>query len=155
MSAMFPEPVYRHGVMRTTKAWRLRNSRYRLLGSRCDSCGKTWWPARKVCGACNARDLSDYQFSHNGELVAHHYGPMVWHLDPLEGFSVYGLDRILAIVRLEGEENTYIAPTEVVDIEPDKLKNDMKLKMVFRKLRREPNGNWNYGYMWVPVETKE
>ena len=152
MSEMFPEPIYRHGVMRTTKAWRLRKGRYRLLGSRCKSCGRTWWPGRKVCGTCNSRDLEDYQFNHIGELVVHHYGPMVWHLDPIQGFGVYGLDRILAVVKLEGEEDTYIAPTDVVDCEPDKVQNGMRLRMTFRKLRREPNGNWNYGFMWTPLK---
>lgn len=152
MSEMFPEPTYRLGVMRTTKAWRLRKERYRLLGSKCNACGTTWWPGRKVCGKCNSRDLTEYQFSHKGELVAHHFGPMVWHLDPIQGFTVYGLDRIMAVIKLEEEDNTYVTPTDVVDIEPDKVKDGMKLQLVFRKLRKEPNGNWNYGYMWAPPD---
>ena len=28
----------------------------------------------------------------------------------------------------------------------------MKVRMALRKLRREQNGNWQYGYMWVPDE---
>lgn len=150
MNNVFPEPIYRIGVMRTTKAWRLRKGRYRLLGTKCNQCGQTWWPGKKVCACCNSTDVSDYEFTHYGKLENFHYGPMVWHLDPVQGFNVYGLDRILADVKLDDEQGTFVAPTEVVDCRPQDAEDGMELEMVLRKLRREPNGNWNYGYMWIP-----
>jgi hypothetical protein len=150
MSDLFPEELYRHGVLRTTKAWRQRRERYRLLGSKCQSCGTLWWPGRKVCGKCNSRDVEDYQFSNVGELIIHHTGQLPWYVPPLQGFEIYGDRRAMSLVKLP--ENVYVGPTDVVDCPPEKLRDGMKVRKVLRKLRRESNGNWQYGYMWVPEE---
>jgi uncharacterized OB-fold protein len=150
---MFPETLYRHGTLRTTKAWRQRTERYRLVGHRCKSCGELWWPQRHgmVCGKCNSRDLEEYEFSHEGELCMHFAESENWMSPPLHGFEVYGDTRIFAMVRLI-KEGTYIGPTEIVDIRPEQARDGMKVKLALRKLRREQNGNWFYGYMWVPAE---
>lgn len=150
---MFPEPLYRHGVLRTTKMWRQRKERYRLVGSRCKNCGQLWWPGRhgKVCGRCNSRDLEEYEFSHEGELFVHHAEGQNFPIQPLHGFEVYGDTRIFAMVKLI-KEGIYIGPTEIVDCPPEKAKDGMKVKMVLRKFRRESNGNWMYGFIWAPAE---
>jgi uncharacterized OB-fold protein len=72
-------------------------------------------------------------------------------LSMLQGFEVYGDTRIFAMVKLT-KEGIYIGPTDLVDCPPEKVKDGMKVKMVLRKLRREPNGNWMYGFMWTPAE---
>jgi len=146
--SMFPEPAYRHGVYRTTKMWRERLGRYRLMGSRCRKCGALWWPRRigGVCGKCNSRDLEPYEFSHEGVLKTHSLSSGT----PLMGMEVYGADRrIVASVLLD--EGVVVGPTEIVDTTFENLKDGVKVQMVTRKLRRESNGNWMYGYMWVPV----
>ncbi len=150
---MFPEPLYRHGALRTTKMWRHHKERYRLIGHRCKNCGQLWWPGRhgKVCGTCNSRDLEEYEFSHEGELFIHHAEAEHFPIQPLHGFEVYGDTRILAMVKLP-KEGIFIGPTEIVDCNPEEVRDGMKVKMVLRKFRREPNGNWMYGYMWAPAE---
>ena len=149
---MFPEVLYRHGVYRTTKMWRQRRERYRLLGSRCKSCEKLWWPRRTagVCGTCNSRDLEDFEFSHEGEVVSCVPQATLHPLPVMQGYEVYGDSRIFAMIKLK--EGVYVGPTEIVDCDPEQAKNGMKVKMATRKLRRESNGNWMYGYMWVPAE---
>ena len=149
---MFPEPLYRHGIYRTTKFWRQRKERYRLVGSRCKSCGQLWWPSRegKTCGKCNAREFEEYEFSHEGELHVHFPEENRYTIPPLQGFEVYGDTRIYAMVKLP--EGVYIGPTEIVDCRPEQVRNGMKVKMVTRKFRRESNGNWMYGFMWTPAE---
>ena len=149
---MFQEPLYRHGVYRTTKQWRHRKERYRLVGSRCKSCGQLWWPSRegKVCGKCCDRNLEDYEFSHEGEVFVNFPEEKRYMIPPLQGFEVYGDTRIYAMVKLP--EGVYIGPTEIVDCNPDQVKNGMKVRMVTRKFRRESNGNWSYGFMWAPVK---
>jgi uncharacterized OB-fold protein len=42
----------------------------RLLGSRCDSCGAVFHPARPVCLACHGRALSDAALNGSGTLYA-------------------------------------------------------------------------------------
>jgi len=152
---MFPEPLYRHGVYRTTKNWRQKTERYRLVGSRCKSCGQLWWPKRSagvagVCGTCNSRDLEDYEFSHEGEAFGCFAESTLHPLPVLQGQEVYGDGRIFTMVKLK--EGVYVGPTEIVDCPPERVKEGMKVRMVTRKLRRESNGSWMYGYMWVPVE---
>lgn len=151
MNTQFPEDLYRHGVLRTLKAWRQRKERYRLLGSKCRTCGTLWWPGRKVCGKCTSRDLEDYQFSAVGELFIHHSGQLPWHVPPMNGFTVYGEDsRIQSVVKLP--EGVYVGPTDVVDMPPQQARDGMKVRRVLRKLRREQNGNWQYAFMWVPED---
>jgi len=152
VTELFPEGLYRHGVLRTMKAWRQRVERYRLVGSKCRSCGTLWWPGRKVCGKCNSRDMEDYQFSHHGELVTHHHGQLAWYVPPVNGFEVYGDTRVLAVVKLP--EGAHVGGTDLVDCEPAQVRDGMKVKMVLRKLRREQNGNWQYGFMWAPDESE-
>lgn len=149
---MFPEPLYRHGVYRTTKMWRQRRERYRLLGSRCKSCGQLWWPRRSagVCGKCNSRDLEDFEFSPEGEVFICFAETSKFPYPVLQGYEVYGDSRIHAMIKLK--EGVYLGPTEIVDCSPEQIKEGMKVKMVTRKLRRESNGNWMYGYMWVPAQ---
>ena len=148
---MFPEPLYRVGVLRTTKKWRQKDERLRLVGCRCKSCGQLWWPGREggVCGKCNARDLEDYEFSHEGELHVHHSEGKRFPIQAMHGYEIYGDTRIFAMVKLK--EGIYIGPTELVDCRPEDVRDGMKVRMVTRKLRREPNGNWMYGFMWTPA----
>jgi len=150
VNPLFPEGLYRHGVLRTTKAWRQRKERYRLLGTKCRACETLWWPGRKVCGKCNSRDVEDHEFSHHGELFVHHHGQLAWYVPPVQGFEVYGDSRVLAVVKLP--EGVYVGGTDLVDCPPEKAKDGLKVRMALRKLRREQNGNWQYGYMWVPDE---
>jgi uncharacterized OB-fold protein len=150
---MFPEPLYRTGVLRTTKMWRQRKERYRLVGHRCKNCGQLWWPGRhgKVCGKCNARDLEEYEFSHEGELFVHHTEGENFPIPPIQGFEVYGDTRVFAMVKLT-REGIYIGPTEIVDCLPEEVKDGMKVKLALRKVRRESNGNWQYRFMWTLAE---
>ena len=144
----FPEQIYRHATYRITKMWRERKGRYRLVGSRCKDCGQLWWPRRmgNVCSKCNSRNLEDYEFSHEGELIAHWENVGIF---PLMGYAEYGSTRISAIVKLK--EGVFVAPTEIIECPPDQIKDGMRVRMVVRKQKRESNGNWMYGYKWVPV----
>jgi uncharacterized OB-fold protein len=148
---MFPEPLYRHGVYRTTKMWREQAERYRLVGSHCKSCGQLWWPKRSgVCGKCNSRDLEDHEFKKEGVVTACFIESEQSPFEPLQGYEVYGDSRIMAIIKLE--EGVYVGPTEIVDCPLGEAKEGLRVKMVTRKLRRESNGNWMYGYMWVAAK---
>jgi uncharacterized OB-fold protein len=142
--------MYRPGVLRTTKAWRQRKERYRLIGSKCLACGTIWWPSRRVCGKCTSRNVEDLQLSSVGKLLIHHAGQLPWHVAPLGGFEVFGDTRVMTVVELP--EGVYVGPTDLVDCPPEKIRDGMLVRRVLRKLRREGNGNWQYGYMWVPEE---
>lgn len=152
MNSSFPEAIFRTGVMRSTKQWRLRGEKYRLEGNKCNSCGKTLWPKRRVCPVCQSRDLSLYEFNHHGTLRVAQYGPTAWNPMQLQGLQVYGLERILCIIRLNEEQEHYVAPSDMVDVLLNEIEDDVPVEMVLRKHRREPNGCWQYAYMWKPED---
>jgi uncharacterized OB-fold protein len=153
MFSLFPERSYQIAVYREPIYWRERKGRYRLIGSRCKKCGELWWPRRtsEVCPNCHSRDLEEYEFSHEGEVIAFTLDRIS---QPLMGTEVYGRERrIVAAVKLK--EGVVITPTEIVDCSPEEVKEGMKVRLVVRKLRRANNGNWLYGYMWTPILKSE
>jgi uncharacterized OB-fold protein len=96
--------------------------------------------------------MENYQFSHRGELVTNHHGQLAWYVPPVQGYEVYGDTRILAVIKLP--EGVHVGGTELIDHPPEKVRDGMKVRMVLRKLRREQNGNWQYGFMWAPDESE-
>jgi len=42
-----------------------------LVGSRCDACGATSWPARAICNRCGSAALAEQPFSHLGSLLTY------------------------------------------------------------------------------------
>jgi uncharacterized OB-fold protein len=60
--------------------------------------------------------------------------------------------RFVAIVRLD--DGTHIE-TELVDISEEQVNENqagLRVRLVFRKIRRESNGNWCYGYKFSPTD---
>ena len=51
--------------------WRLKKSRYCLVGSKCEKCGKTYFPRRPLCPECRSRgSMKDFTFSGNGKIAS-------------------------------------------------------------------------------------
>jgi len=63
--------------------------------------------------------------------------------------------RFVGIIRLD--DGTHIE-AEIVDVTETQVNEHgpgMRVRMVFRKIRRESNGNWCYGYKFTPGEEEE
>jgi uncharacterized OB-fold protein len=41
--------------------------------------------------------------------------------------------------------------TEIVGVTREQARPDLRVRLVFRKLRRETNGNETYGYKFAPI----
>jgi uncharacterized OB-fold protein len=65
----FGEQIYRHSTYSSIKAWREQGGRYRLEGSRCTNCGKTFYPRRVSCLQCRGRRMERYECSPSGTVV--------------------------------------------------------------------------------------
>ena len=51
--------------------WRLKKSRYSLLGSRCTKCGTAYFPRRPLCPNCRSRgNIEDFTFSGKGKVAS-------------------------------------------------------------------------------------
>jgi uncharacterized OB-fold protein len=42
-----------------------------LVGSRCEGCGATSWPARAICHRCGRAGMEQWRFSAQGTLLTH------------------------------------------------------------------------------------
>jgi uncharacterized OB-fold protein len=119
--------------------WRRMKERYRLMGSKCENCGATFFPTTSVCPNCRRKGrLVPLEFSGRGTVFSY----TVIHSAPkwLEEFTPY----ILALVQLnEGPK----VMSQIVDCEPKELKIGMEVEACFRKLFEQDNGGIiSYGF---------
>ena len=143
----FPEQIYRHATYTTTKAWRERKTRYRLEGSKCNDCGLIWFPHRSVCTSCNSRDTTPHELSGEGSIYNHYVRilPQAW----VMGYQELE-PRIIVVIQMD--DGPFVL-SEIVESAPDEVKDGDRVRMVTRKLRRESNSNWQYGFKFVKVES--
>jgi uncharacterized OB-fold protein len=140
----FHDQIYRHATYGSLKSWRERYGRYRLVGSRCPGCGTTYFPRRSSCARCHRRKTEAYECAHTGTVV------VMWAQIPLVRLLGYAdlPQRYVGIVQLD--DGTHIE-TEVGDVSQAQVNDPVRVGLVFRRLRRESNGNWLYGYKFAAV----
>lgn len=124
--------------------WRLERSRYAMVGSKCDDCGKYYFPAKVICISCNSESMQEHLFEGTGKLLE-------WTkiYEPSRGFEIYA-PIYYGIVELEEGIRTSTQLTAIVD--ENKLKYGMKTQMVFRKLFSDgEQGIVTYGFKAQPI----
>lgn len=119
--------------------WRRIPERYRLIGSKCETCGKCYFPPRSICHKCRRKGkIKQIQFSGKGKVYSYttiSAGPT--------GFEDQ-VPYVIAIVELE--EGARVLG-QVVDCEPKDVKVGSKVEKVFRILQSEdPEGLIHYGF---------
>jgi len=153
------DPIYRQGVYGPAKSWRERHGRYRLLGSRCIACSALFFPRGQRCSRCGHTPLASYECAPTGRVIAG------WSPADLTTPSGYGnhLPRYVVLVRLD--DGVHVKG-EVVDIGEDQLepalegfdvkkpKEGLRVQAVLRRLRRESNGSWLYGFKFAPCQDR-
>ncbi len=124
--------------------WRLKKPRYRLIGTKCTTCGSLYFPPRPVCLKCRKRgSLTDYQFSDQGKIVSW----TVIHIAP-EGFEsqapyAVGIIELEGGVRVSGQ---ILGPI-------DKIEIGKNVQAVFRRIYEDgDSGLIHYGLKWQIVE---
>lgn len=135
------EPIYRQATASPARGYRTRHARYRLVGTRCPACDRSFFPPRRVCPECRSRDLVEAQFGPTGTVVVSGEDHT-----PLMGHSGRAT-RPFALVALD-QGPTVLA--EIVDIDFDSIESGLAVELVLRKWRRESNGLYQYGYKFRP-----
>lgn len=135
------EPIPRINTASGAKGWRSRAGRYRLIGTACRACDRVYFPPRRICAICHARELEPRALPRTGKVVctAEDHTPLVGHA----GRAV----RPIAIVELDDGPSLL---TELVDVAPGDVRDGMRVEAVIRKWRRETNGLYQYGYKFRP-----
>jgi len=122
--------------------WRLREQRYRLEGTSCDSCSQLHFPPRIVCTECRGRKLSKHRFAGKGTVYS--YTIMYQTSSPYEPYLPY----VVALIDLE--EGPRIT-AQLTDVASDEVKIGMDVEMVIRKISEEGDrGMIVYGYKFRP-----
>lgn len=127
--------------------WREIPQRYNLIGNKCGSCGRVFFPPRESCPYCRRKSIGkmqDLKFSGKGEIVTYtiiHAGP--------ENFKKQ-VPYPIAIIKLEeGPRLT----AQIVDCDIDDVKIGMKVKSTFRRIQEDGyTGAIYYGYKFKPLE---
>ena len=123
--------------------WRLRDTRYRLEGNRCNDCGTLFFPPRPLCPKCRSTELVAQAFSGRGQVYSYttvYKGPA--------GFSDF-LPYTVALVQLD--EGPLIT-AQLTDVDPEEVTIGMPVEMVTRTLREYgKDGFIVYGYKFRPV----
>ncbi len=129
--------------MQLPRYHRLRQSFYRLEGTRCTSCERSFFPPRNLCPDCRSTDLETQRFSGTGTLYSYS------HMNNApRGFASIA-PYTVGMVRLE--EGPLIM-AQLTDVEGVELHIDMPVEMVTRKLQESSeHGYIVYGYKFRPL----
>ena len=130
--------------MTVARFWRKIPQRYNLIGTKCETCGHTFFPGRAICPHCRrSGKMTEIQFSGKGKVLT--YSVIYSSADQYAAMKPY----VLAIVELE--EGTRLT-THIV-CEPDEVYIGMPVHSVFRILDKEgDDGVIHYGTKFVPDE---
>jgi uncharacterized OB-fold protein len=129
--------------MSVARFWRKQQNRYNLLGTRCETCGRHFYPPRPFCPDCR-RDgkIVEHKFKGTGTVVT--YSIIRSASDQFKFLTPYPI----AIIELD--EGTRLTSQVICDI--DQIKIGMRVKSVFRKLGEDgSSGPIYYGTKFVPA----
>jgi len=119
--------------------WRRIPERYRLLGVKCENCGKYYFPKRSVCPKCRRKGkLVEVRYSGKGKIYS-----FTEVTAPPDGFEDQ-VPYLLAIVELdEGAKLT----AQIVDAHKKDVKIGSRVEQVFRMIQKDdPEGLIHYGF---------
>ena len=106
--------------------WRTKNRYYRLLGSKCEECGREYFPPVQVCPNCGSKRIVDKEMPKRGKILVH---TVLY--SPLSGFENQ-VPMILAFVELE---NGVRILSQITDAKPEEVNDGDEVEMVFRRVR--------------------
>ncbi len=126
--------------------WRRYRERYNLLGTRCEVCGRTYFPSRKICPNCR-RDGKPVAVKFSGRGKVFTYSVIRTSSEDFREYVPY----IVCIVQLEeGPKVT----SQIVDCSPEEVYIGMPVEACFRKLTAQgKEGIISYGFKFRPVNS--
>ncbi len=123
--------------------WRERKYRYRLVGSKCVKCGKTFYPPRPVCQGCGSREMEEIKLPEEGKVLTY-----TVIRSPPAGFELKA-PYVIAIVELDDDTRVL---AQLTDVEPEEVSIGMRVKAVLRRIREQsPTGIIEYGIKFAPA----
>jgi len=128
--------------MFSSRAWREYPHRYRLEAGKCKKCGKIYFPKRLICAECGSREFDLEILPDTGKIVTY----TVIRVAPSQ-FT----DEAPYAVAIAELTNGAKLTAQLVDIEPEKIKVGMEVRIEFRRIQTDSHhGVLSYGYKFVP-----
>jgi len=124
--------------------WRRIPERYRMLGTKCLTCGAKYFPPRKICPKCRRKGkIENTQFRGTGKVYS-----FTAITAPPAGFELEA-PYVFAIIELdEGVKVT----AQVVDCCEREVKIGSRVRMVFRRIAEDSDeGLLHYGFKFALV----
>ena len=127
--------------------WRLQKAKYGLVGSKCETCNRLFFPPRPLCSDCRRKgNMVDHQFTPSGKIVS---STVI--RTPPDGFEQYA-PYAVAIIRLD--EGPQITGQVVGDLKT--IDTGKAVRAVFRKISEDgDDGMIHYGLKWEVVGNKQ
>lgn len=124
--------------------WRKIPQRYNLIGTRCSTCGRHFFPPRTFCPDCRrSGKIVDHKFAGTGTVVT--YTVIRTASEQFEQMTPY----VLAIVQLD-EGPRFTAQLVCT---PEEVTFGMRVRPVFRRIAADgESGVIHYGTKFVPAD---
>ncbi len=111
--------------------WRLKKSKYTLIGTKCVACRSNFFPPKTLCPTCRSKGkLEEFQFSGNGEILS--YTIITAAPEGFESYAPYAV----GLIKLD--EGATISGQLSGDI--SKVDIGKRVKSVFRKMYEDGHG---------------
>jgi len=125
--------------------WRERESRYRLMATRCLDCGRVNYPPSKICRYCGSSNTEKiYLINEKARLITW----TIIYTTP-SGFEERR-PLIIGIVETLETKTKITAP--ITDVLPEELRKDMLLEPVLRRINEDrEHGLIHYAIAYRPV----
>jgi uncharacterized OB-fold protein len=129
--------------MSVARFWRKIPQRYNLVGTRCVTCGRYYFPPRSFCPSCRREGkIIDHEFTGEGSVVT--YTVIRTASEQFENTTPY----VLAIVQLDEGPRL----TAQIASAPEDVRIGTRVKKVFRRIGSDGrSGVIHYGTKFVPV----
>ena len=122
--------------------WRLKDQRYRLLGTVCEECGHHSFPPRLVCPNCRSKKQKPFTFSGKGRVFSF--------TKVYQTIEKYGRQVPYLVALIDLEEGARIT-AQLTDINDEEVHIGMPVEMVVRKYYEDgKDGPVFYGYKFRP-----
>lgn len=131
--------------MSVARFWRKIPQRYNLIGTRCESCGRHYFPPRSFCPDCRrGGKIVEYRFPGTGKIVT--YTVIRAASEQFENTTPY----VLAIIQLDEGPRL----TSQVVAKPGEVAVGTRVRSVFRRIMADgDSGVIHYGTKFVPVKS--
>lgn len=130
--------------------WREIPQRYNLIGNKCNSCGKIYFPPKETCPVCRRKSIGkmeNLKLNGKGKIVTY----SIIHVGP----EAFGEQVPYPIAIVELDEGPRIT-AQIVDCKIEDVKIGMKLENTFRRIQEDGyTGAIYYGYKFKPIGVKK